>query len=486
MISSVIKMKKTALFMLLIHIFVFGGISAGEEMTEITVQRNDCLICISKKFFENPAEWRAIARANQLKDPYIIYPGEKLKVPVRLLKQLSLNGTFTFVKGDVQGSMDSKKWKPLQINEQIREGQLIRTGRESRAEIVYSDGSSTRIGPDSFVAVQKSGKTKREGLFRRFKLEAGAMLMNLRSATAPLFEIKTPGAVTGARGTEFRVSYDQDRVTRVETLRGKVGVTAMQKGVLVRPNEATLVEKGKQPTDVRTMLPTPRISDLEPLYSSEPVSFRIENVPGAVKSRVEVAEDRDFIKITEETFIEPDRLFEMQDPRDGIFYARASSCDKFGFCGVPSDPLQFRIEFEQLAPDIRVPAAGLDDSQKEWSNVPASVIIPPPAAPHLFTPEITGKSLKIMWSESGQDTKYLFEMSEDSEFRNQLMNMEVDRTEVVMPLPQTGIYYVRVYGINSQGLRGDYSDILSFEIRKRFPYEIAGVIGGIIIFIILL
>jgi hypothetical protein len=57
-----------------------------ENVEYYTVQVKDDLVTISEKLFGDFSKWREIYQANRdiIKDPTLIYPGQKLKIPVTL------------------------------------------------------------------------------------------------------------------------------------------------------------------------------------------------------------------------------------------------------------------------------------------------------------------------------------------------------------------------------------------------------------------
>ncbi len=103
-------------------LFSFAGAS-NEQNIEITVEKNDKLITICNKYLETPGRWRDVAKVNRLTGPRIIYPGQKLKIPVELLKGEPLYARVSFIKGDVQvRTKDSDIWKALHLNDRISQG----------------------------------------------------------------------------------------------------------------------------------------------------------------------------------------------------------------------------------------------------------------------------------------------------------------------------------------------------------------------------
>lgn len=58
-----------------------GGKGGAKLPTFYTVKKGDTLRQIAEKFYGDPSKWKAIARANDLKDPDKLKVGAKLKIP---------------------------------------------------------------------------------------------------------------------------------------------------------------------------------------------------------------------------------------------------------------------------------------------------------------------------------------------------------------------------------------------------------------------
>jgi nucleoid-associated protein YgaU len=55
----------------------------SQATREYTIKSGDSLSKIARQFYGNAAEWQKIYNANkdQIKDPNLIYPGQKIKIP---------------------------------------------------------------------------------------------------------------------------------------------------------------------------------------------------------------------------------------------------------------------------------------------------------------------------------------------------------------------------------------------------------------------
>ena len=197
--------------------------AADEEVLQLKVAKGDSLINVCKKYLEDPNQWTEVARANGLKNPDRIYPGQTLIIPVSLLKGTLLDARVTFIKGDVifQGK-ETEDWTKLNLNDLVKQGSTIKTGDRSAAEITFEDGDSFFLRPNTTLGITSA---QRKGAFysmRKLFLQKGRTLIRTIPLTGKksAFEVSSHNAVAGVRGTEFRASVDAEDITRMEVLKG--------------------------------------------------------------------------------------------------------------------------------------------------------------------------------------------------------------------------------------------------------------------------
>ncbi|MCL5809020.1 MAG: FecR domain-containing protein, partial [Deltaproteobacteria bacterium] len=263
-------MKATALgfslFLLLPLFFAPAmGQAADDRTVAVTVVKNDNLIKLCRKYLADPAKWREIGKINRLRDVDLIHPGQSLIVPVRLLRGVPVDGRVIFAKGGVEVKAAGEgEWRPLRLNDRVRQGNLIKTGRESAVEIAFDDGTTLFQRPDTTLGLSEAQRKGETHIFQRLTLPIGRLLMNVRRATGrdSRIEIHTPSATAVARGTDFRVSVDAKESTTSEVLEGGVAVEAMKQAVLLKEGEGTLVTKGAPPLAPRKLLSPPSLADL--------------------------------------------------------------------------------------------------------------------------------------------------------------------------------------------------------------------------------
>ena len=102
-------------------------------------------------------------------------------------------------------------WVPLKVGSKVLPGEMIRTGKKSRVEIVLIDKSVIRLGSKSKVRIAKAlfksgGKTQFSA--KMFRGKAYAAVSKLTGSESK-FEVTTANAVAGVRGTAFRIDAKQ-------------------------------------------------------------------------------------------------------------------------------------------------------------------------------------------------------------------------------------------------------------------------------------
>lgn len=112
----------------------------------------------------------------------------------------------------------TRTWQRAATETLLLGGDAVRTGEDAKAELLYGDGSVTRIG--GLTTLQLTGDRRRE-----LRLDAGKIWMNIKKSGAGM-RIITPGAVAAVTGTELMVEFDaQKRTTEVTVFEGAVNVT---------------------------------------------------------------------------------------------------------------------------------------------------------------------------------------------------------------------------------------------------------------------
>lgn len=168
-------------------------------------------------------------------------------------------GTIASLEGSVEIGR-AGVWTAATIGGSIELGDAIRTGSPGRVRLVFQDGSVLTVADATEFVIDDYEFDPNQGLFRSaIRLLQGklrALVSDYFQAPGANYEIDTPNASVGVRGTTFVVTYDATTdVTEVVGVRGRVRVHSRRDrvahGVVVGAHELTIVAQGLFPTPPR-------------------------------------------------------------------------------------------------------------------------------------------------------------------------------------------------------------------------------------------
>lgn len=164
------------------------------------------------------------------------------------------------VTGDVKVQhSNSEGLLPLSEGSYVRAGDIIRTGQGS-AVLKWVDGTRVRVASDTVLQVLKCQlNTATDAAVSVFRLNVGRVWVRVRKLLSPRskFEVITPTATAGVRGTVFYVEVDPAGQTRVGVAEGAVALDAGGRETLVPSQKMALVRKSMAAATVA-------VSELDP------------------------------------------------------------------------------------------------------------------------------------------------------------------------------------------------------------------------------
>ena len=176
-------------------------------------------------------------------------------------------GTVAALQGraDAQAS-GASAWRALALRNDVFVGERLRTADASRLKVLMRDDSVITLGPRSELTIDQQ-VVKGDGGAAADTSRLGALVGSVRAVVTDrygsrgsTFEVKTPTAVAGVRGTGFLVLVDADgKRTRVIGLyhttwvRG-VGDVRGTHEVRIGPGQITEIVAGGQPTKPRDLV----------------------------------------------------------------------------------------------------------------------------------------------------------------------------------------------------------------------------------------
>ncbi|WP_095959379.1 FecR family protein [Corallococcus macrosporus] len=246
--------------------------------------------------------------------------------------------------GAVEAGASETQLRPRTVGDSLYPGELLRTGEAAQAELALADGSTVRVVENSLVKV---GAIELMANLQR-KVRLDLLRGTVETDAAPggedsIFEVRTRGAVAGVRGTRFRVSAQDDGTSRLETLEGKVALSAEQAEVEVAGGQGSRAKPGSPPESPRPLLTAPTL--VGPRGGTFPTAPKLawRTLEGAATYRVELARTADFAADVQ-TFDTASTELAVPGPRQGKWFWRVMAVDGDGFVGFPSKIYAFDVQ----------------------------------------------------------------------------------------------------------------------------------------------
>lgn len=129
-------------------------------------------------------------------------------------------GSFSKIEGRVDILKEGAPTTvPVKVNDNVSMGDIVRTKSDGKAEITFKDDTTVRLAPETRMKIDEyvfnpdnSRKTGALGLFRGkvravvSKTKGGIIPVGISTSS---FNINTPTAIAGVKGTDFFVFYDK-------------------------------------------------------------------------------------------------------------------------------------------------------------------------------------------------------------------------------------------------------------------------------------
>jgi hypothetical protein len=161
-------------------------------------------------------------------------------------------GSGNTILSVVQGEALVKKagvgdWVKGEEKMVLKVGDSIKSGTGGNAVITFFDGSTIEIKAETQIEIAElvKGKTK----IIRLKQEIGETLSKVEKLAdaASRYEIETPVAVAGVRGSQMKVTVAANGVTVVQNIEGKISVRAQGVEVMIPVGGIGSVKSGEPP-----------------------------------------------------------------------------------------------------------------------------------------------------------------------------------------------------------------------------------------------
>lgn len=498
--------------------------AAGDDF-EHRIEPGDTLIGLHGRLMRPQADWRVVQRLNRIADPRRLRPGSTLRIPQALLREEPVSAEVLHSHGEVFVGRPGLPRAPLAAAALLRAGDVVTTGAQSSASVRFADGSRALLGPGGRLRVERHARRGGGSVDTQLRLDQGALETRVPPARpAPRFELRTPVANLGVRGTDFRARLDGERLL-AEVLQGRVAVggTALDAGF------------GTVATPVRVAPPrplpaAPDLSALPARVERLPLQFGFAPAAGAARYRVQVFDAAAEERLLLDGLFDTPRAVWPDSPPDGRYELRVRAADADGVEGRAAT-LPFTLKARPEPPFQLQPRAGetllVADVAFAWSSHPEAVNYrlqiaaqpdfaaplldrsdlthtrfsaalplgrwywrlatvraggdtgpwsdaagferaeppPPPPAPPVEAPTASDAGLVMRWAAAPlEGVRYQVQVARDAGFTERVLDETTAATELLLPTPEPGTYHLRVRSVVPDGRAGAFGAAQVVEV----------------------
>ncbi len=410
-----------------------------QTLVPLHVQRGTNLIRIARQYCTSPSDWKAIAGINKLSSPYIIYADSTLQVPLSILRTKKVSARVISVKGAPLLVTGQNKTLQLHKGDTVLPGQTVVTRGDEYVHLVYPDNKHSRIGPESKMLLVYLMRLADNNLQAEFFLNRGRITNSIerKLKANEHFSTRTPMAITGIRGTEFRLKVEDGETNIVETLRGRVSLSASGKKVMVAGGQGSKVKKGKPPEPPHALPPSPNLPELQDTYRTLPVVIAAPRQKNIRSMQIRVSSDEKGLNTLAEQSVPPGKNFSLSSLGDGSYFLFFTGTDQQGFESLPTGPAALHIRTNPGAPIISSPK----NNRKFFKS-----------------------TVKIRWLQSDLADHYILQLATDADFTHLIDNQQTTKDFYTTPALKPGKYFFRVQLVTDDGFHTLFSAPIAWEI----------------------
>ena len=506
--------------MMLAALLAAPAVAAEAESDYVYVTRpGDTLIGIGRRLLRQARDWVQVQKLNRVADPYRMPSGSTLRIPVALLQPEAASARIVAVSGAARSGKDK-----AEAGASLGEDAELQTEGDGFVTIQLADGTLLTLQPRTRLRLEALKRYRNtEAHDSRIGLGAGRVETQApkQQGRPARVQIRTPGAVVGVRGTQFRVGADEDSgLARTEVTQGVVAAAKPeQPGAVAAVSEGygLVVARDKPLGPPVALLPAPDLAATPELHERIVLRFAFPALAGAAGYRAQVATDKEFRHVRGES-VTTGAEARFTNLEDGAYWLRARGIDAAGLEGrdaVKAFRLKARPEppfasqpanrgkvrgdsaaasyvfqlardarFEQLvavadgirdtqltpqdklAPGTyhwRVASVRADGDRGPFGDVQGFELKPAPANPD--PPTIDEDTLRFTWqAEPGQS--FEFQLARDDKFVDIVAARKLDAPEFSLPRPEAGVYYMRVKATDPDGFVGPYTATQRVDVPR--------------------
>ncbi|MFT5590446.1 MAG: hypothetical protein ACI9ZF_002635 [Bradyrhizobium sp.] len=421
------------------------GLLVSASGVTVTTRQGDTLSSIASQFTNATSNWIAIGKFNHISKDTSIPVGSAIVIPASLLPDDPGEARVIMMTGRVTAMGADKRPTVLKVGSHLTEGMQIETSSNSFLTFGLSDAS--RVSLPSHTRIRLS-ILRMARYTRSPRTEITVQRGKVESQISPLapgmgrYEIRTPLAMAGVRGTHFRVGLLADGSTANELLSGAVEISRRTPGpgVTLQAGKGNIVSTGNVGPPV-ALLEAPQLDSQAILLQGRIAQFKTLTLAGAKAYHLQISNDAKGEDLFAETRSAGNPI-QLDSIDAGDFFVRISAIDANGLEG-----------YSRIVP-VSLRQGPSPDG-----------VTPRPSAPTVDFSD--SKQFQLSWH-SPVAAGFNLQVARDARFSWLQFNATSIKPLLLLPRPPFGTYFTRVQIRNSDGSTGPYSAIQSFVVTDQW------------------
>jgi hypothetical protein len=180
-----------------------------------------------------------------------------ISAPCIAASSIPVQATISNITGTVEVQKGKADWSQAKEGIALSPGDSVRTKEKASCIIKWSQGNLVKLQPLTTIKIDKNEFTPTTGVEKSsIDMKSGAVHVKAKrvSSAQSNFEIKTPTAIAGVRGTIFSVEIIEAKSTVVKCQQGKLNVKSLSGGeVTLTSGQMTTVISGSPPEQPKQM-----------------------------------------------------------------------------------------------------------------------------------------------------------------------------------------------------------------------------------------
>lgn len=419
-----------------------------------TVKPGDTLWDLCLTYTNHKKCWLEVSKYNGVDYPPSLAPGTRIRFPVAWLKAQPAPANIAHIKGqvfviepnDLSSGGSGEETRPAVEGDSLPMGSQVITHENSFATLRFADGATlvleplSRIEMDTLTHHQSSGMVNS----RLHLLKGAAKSLVPKRQPKSNFSITTPSAIAAVRGTEFRVSTDNE-VMSGEVFEGDIDVAKDQKQKVSIPENYGIRVADNTPLGqpVKLLDPVTFTTQQEAVMLTHRVQWQV--MPGAANYKVELLADGD-----------TDEVLSLNRQAEAFWQLALT------------EPACVRVRVSAIAEN------GLQGMPAQQKLCAAAPLTSPQTLSH--------KGKVLSWKALDAAQGYRVEFSETADFST--VASQHDVTEPQFPLTREQHHlFARVYPLDAQSRQGEASAV--YYIRTQNTEGIIATLGFMLLLILL-